>query len=249
MNGYIWIYRKLLDWEWFREPNTLQLFICLVLRANWSDSKWKGIDVKRGQLITSVASLCEATGQTPRSIRTGINRLKSTGEVTIKTTNKYSLVTIENWALYQPDKDETTNKTTSTTTNERQTNDKQTTTDEEYNKKEEEYKEDKQDKYLSDLDSFFEKAWKLYPRKEGKGSVSKTQKKKLYDLGDEFIRCIERYIQKRNGKDPKYTQMGSTFFNSGYVDYLDINYGQPIFQQPTIEVNTGPQVPNYRSED
>lgn len=246
MNGYIWIYRKLLDWEWFREPNTLQLFICLILRANWSDSKWKGIDVKRGQLITSVASLCEATGQTPRSIRTGINRLKSTGEVTIKTTNKYSLVTVENWALYQPDKDETTNKTTSTTTNERQTNDKQTTTDKEYKKKEEEYKEDK---HLSDLDSFFERAWKLYPRKEGKGSVSKTQKKKLYDLGDEFIRCIERYIQKRNGKDPRYTQMGSTFFNSGYVDYLDINYGQPSFHQPTIEVNSGPQVPNYRSED
>jgi hypothetical protein len=77
MNGYIWIYRKLLDWEWFREQNTLQLFICLLLMANWSDSKWKGIDVKRGQLITSVASLCEATGQTPRSVRTGINRLKS----------------------------------------------------------------------------------------------------------------------------------------------------------------------------
>jgi hypothetical protein len=38
-------------------------------------------------------------------------------------------------------------------------------------------------------------------------------------------------------------------FNSGYVDYLDINYGQPSFQQPTIEVNSGPQVPKYRSED
>lgn len=134
--------------------------------------------------------------------------------------------------------------------NQRPTSDQPATNhNKEYKKKEEEYKEDKQDKHLSDLDSFFERAWKLYPRKEGKGSVSKTQKKKLYDLGDEFIRCIERYIQKRNGKDPRYTQMGSTFFNSGYVDYLDINYGQPSFHQPTIEVNSGPQVPNYRSED
>ena len=42
-------------------------------------------------------------------------------------------------------------------------------------------------------------------------------------------RCISRYIdyveeQKKNGfKDLKY-QNGSTFFNSGYIDYLDKNY-------------------------
>lgn len=92
-------------------------------------------------------------------------------------------------------------------------------------------------KQISIVD-FFEKAWKLYPRKEGKGSVSKTQKKKLYDLGDEFIRCIERYVQKRTGEDSKYTQMGSTFFNSGYVDYLDKNYNQktePIVKRDPIQ--------------
>lgn len=111
------------------------------------------------------------------------------------------------------------------------------------------YKNDKNVKNdtidIVDIETFFEKAWKLYPKKEGKGSVSKTQKKKLYELGDEFIRCIERYVQKRVGEDHKYTQMGSTFFNSGYVDYLDVNYEQTGYSQPTLFTPTG-EVDNNR---
>ena len=76
------------------------------------------------------------------------------------------------------------------------------------------------------IDDFFNKAWLMYRRKEGKGSISKTQKSKLFKLGDEFIRCIERYNKKldKDGTERKYTQQGSRFFNSGYVDYLDENY-------------------------
>ena len=78
-----------------------------------------------------------------------------------------------------------------------------------------------------DLESFFESIWKLYPRKEGKGSVSKTQKQKLYAIGlDEMTRAVNRYKEKikADNTEPKYIKQGSTFFNSGYVDYLDENY-------------------------
>ena len=77
--------------------------------------------------------------------------------------------------------------------------------------------------------AFFEKMWSLYPNKKGKGRVSNTKKKEIHKLGDEFKRCIERYAeyvenQRENGfKELKY-QNGSTFFNSGYVDYLDDNF-------------------------
>jgi len=75
------------------------------------------------------------------------------------------------------------------------------------------------------LVDFFESIWKLYPRKEGKGGVSKTQKGKLYRIGiEEVTRTISRYIKAKEGKDKQFLQMGSTFFNSGYVDYLDKNY-------------------------
>lgn len=76
------------------------------------------------------------------------------------------------------------------------------------------------------LEQFFESIWKLYPLKKGKGQVSKTKKQVLQRVGYEQIkRCVERYIAeiKSSGKE-KYMMHGSTFFNSGYVDYLDENY-------------------------
>jgi hypothetical protein len=72
---------------------------------------------------------------------------------------------------------------------------------------------------------FFELIWKLYPKKEGKGQVSKSQKDKLFKIGlDEMTRAINRYIQAKKGTSKQYLQNGSTFFNSGYIDYLDENY-------------------------
>ncbi len=71
--------------------------------------------------------------------------------------------------------------------------------------------------------AFFEEVWSIYPNKKGKGQISDAKKKKLYDIGFEQIkRCIERY--KRTKEPWKEWQHGSTFFNSGYVDYLDCNF-------------------------
>ena len=65
----------------------------------------------------------------------------------------------------------------------------------------------------------------MYPKKEGKGQVGDAQKKKLYAIGpEEMTRAINRYIKAKDGKDRQFLQNGSTFFNSGYVDYLDANY-------------------------
>lgn len=77
-----------------------------------------------------------------------------------------------------------------------------------------------------DIDDFFEKIWKLYPNKKGKGQVSLAKKKELHKVGYEvLIKCIERYkVELEKDKDWRKPQNGSTFFNSGYIDYLDGNY-------------------------
>jgi phage replication O-like protein O len=90
-----------------------------------------------------------------------------------------------------------------------------------------------------DYEVFFEKIWALYPRKKGKGSVKATQIKKLYEIGEEkIIKCIEKYKAeiKRTNMQETYIQYGSTFFNSGYVDYLEkeINTKTQQTQQPFI---------------
>lgn len=74
-------------------------------------------------------------------------------------------------------------------------------------------------------DELFERVWKLYPKKLGKGQVSDTQKLKLLKIGyDELERAVNRCCQYNKDRDMQYWQNGSTFFNSGYVDFLDDNF-------------------------
>ena len=79
---------------------------------------------------------------------------------------------------------------------------------------------------LADAKAMFERLWKMYPNKKGKGQVSDTQKKRLLAIGEStLVKAIERYsLELQKDADWRKPQYGSTFFNSGYVDYLDDNY-------------------------
>ena len=79
---------------------------------------------------------------------------------------------------------------------------------------------------LADAKALFERLWKVYPNKKGKGQVSDTQKKRLLAIGeDRLVKAIDRYsLELQKDADWRKAQFGSTFFNSGYVDYLDENY-------------------------
>lgn len=101
MDGWVSFHRKIEEWEWYTDPNTFRLFFHLVLKANHADGKWRGNEVKRGQHITSIDKLSDALDLSPKQIRTAMDKLKRTGEVAIKGTNKYTLVTIVNYSFYQ----------------------------------------------------------------------------------------------------------------------------------------------------
>lgn len=82
----------------------------------------------------------------------------------------------------------------------------------------------------------FEKIWSLYPNKRGKGQISDLQKQKLAKISfEEMKRAIERYESDLKKEEWRKPQNGSTFFNSGYIDYLDENYIAP----QVITVNNG----------
>lgn len=89
MASWIKIFRELLQWEWFQKPEMVQLFIYLILKASCTDKQWQGITVKRGQLITSNATMRQDLRLSEQQIRTCIKRLISTGEITYKSTNRY----------------------------------------------------------------------------------------------------------------------------------------------------------------
>lgn len=78
-------------------------------------------------------------------------------------------------------------------------------------------------------EEFFERAWQYYPNKRGKGQVSEKSKERLMSHGwDNVKRAIDRYLEDLKKDEWRQAQNGSTFFNSGYIDYLDENYEPPM---------------------
>lgn len=100
-NGWIKFYRKITNWEWYKDSNTFHLFGHLLLTSNYEEKEWKGMKIKPGQKITGRKKLAEETGLSEQKIRTSLRRLQSTSNITIKSTNRYTLITICNYSSFQ----------------------------------------------------------------------------------------------------------------------------------------------------
>lgn len=101
--GYIRLDRKILEWSWYKDTKTKAVFIHCLLSANWKDGNFKGTPVSRGSFVTSLPSLCEATGLTVGEVRVALKHLKTTGEIAVKNFNKFRIITVSNYGLYQDD--------------------------------------------------------------------------------------------------------------------------------------------------
>lgn len=99
--GWIRLHRRILDWEWYTDVNTKVLFMHLLLRASHKPHKWMGMTIEAGQLATGLFALSQETGLSVQNIRTSLNRLKSTNSITIKSTNRFSIITLLGWDRYQ----------------------------------------------------------------------------------------------------------------------------------------------------
>ena len=110
MDGYIKIYKKLENWQWYKYSTTLHLFLDLLIDANWQDSKIGTLVIKKGQCLTSLNRIALRTGLTYREIRTSLSRLEESGEIDKQTTNKYTIITIKKYNDYQEIDKQTTNK-------------------------------------------------------------------------------------------------------------------------------------------
>ena len=99
--NWIKIYSNLLNWEWYKNTNTKSLFIHCLLKANWKDGKFEGIDIPRGSFVTGRKILAEELNMSEQEVRTALNHLISTNEITKKTTSKFTIISITNYELYQ----------------------------------------------------------------------------------------------------------------------------------------------------
>jgi hypothetical protein len=127
--GWISLHRKLLDNPIFSNYKLLQTFLYCLLKASHSDREQlvgdELVTIKTGQLVTGRKAIAKATKLSEQNVRTALNRLEKLGILTIKPTNKYSIVTVVAWDLHQQTNQQVTNK--------QPTSNQQVTTNNNYN--------------------------------------------------------------------------------------------------------------------
>jgi hypothetical protein len=101
MSGWIKLHRQIIDWEWFSDTTTFRVFLQLLLKANHKEKKYRGMVLKIGTVITSREILSFETRLSIQQVRTALDKLKSTNEITIKTSSQGTIIEVVNYAKYQ----------------------------------------------------------------------------------------------------------------------------------------------------
>lgn len=103
--GYIRLWRKSLDAGWIRNHKLWAFWTYCLMKASYKEfDAIVGLQVVHlmpGQFIFGLHVASKETGLTIREIRTILDFLRKAENLTIKTTNKFSIITIINWPTYQ----------------------------------------------------------------------------------------------------------------------------------------------------
>ena len=99
--GFIHLYRSILNWDWYTDQNTKDLFLHLLLTVNYLPGNFKGRQVEVGQRVTSYAKLAQELGFSLQEIRTSLKHLQSTGEITCESNSQYTVITVNNFISFQ----------------------------------------------------------------------------------------------------------------------------------------------------
>jgi hypothetical protein len=191
--GFIKLFRKFKSWEWYDDIPTKTLFIHLMLSANFKTVNYRGDTIVRGTLITGRIKLSKETGLTETQIRRAMSNLQKSQEITIKTTNRYSVITLNNYDRYQ--------QTTSQPPASDPTSNQQTTTIKEVQQRKEEKKQD----------SDFEKFWESYEKKTDRSKCEKKWDKIKREDKEKIFASIGEYV--KSTPESQYRKNPLTWLN------------------------------------
>lgn len=141
LNGFVKLHRKMIEWGWYSDCVVKDTFLHILMVANWKDGEYLGHKLKAGDAIIGRKKLAQELGFTEQQIRTALKKLESTGEIKLKSTNRFTIVSVENWGFYQGD-DEDTNQQI---TNKQPTDNQQITNKQPHLKKDKKDKKEKKD--------------------------------------------------------------------------------------------------------
>lgn len=214
-NGYIKLYRKLLDNPVFQNERLLKVFIWCLLKASYKEHEQllglQTIRLKPGQFIYGRLKAAQEVRLKPSTMNDQMKALKKLQIIDIKPNNKFSIVSVINWGVYQSSEDEPDNKTDSKPTTKQQ----QTDTN----------KKGKKDKniYTSEFETFYSS----YPYQLNKQQSFKnwTALLKKGESVSNIMKALENYLNyiSDNKIEKQYIVRSANFIgrNAVYLGYLE----------------------------
>lgn len=107
MSGWIKLHRGIFDHWIASDPDYFCVWLRMLTDANFEDKKhlFNGalLEIKRGQIIFGLEAWSAKTGVTIAKLRKLLDMLEKDKMINRQKTNKYSLISITNYALYQDD--------------------------------------------------------------------------------------------------------------------------------------------------
>jgi hypothetical protein len=106
--GYVRLWRKSIDNGWLQNHSLWVFWSYCLLKATHQEITLKvgfqEVNLTPGQFVFGLHKAASDLKMSVWKIRASIDFLKKAGNITIKTTNKYSIITVMNWGVYQGDR-------------------------------------------------------------------------------------------------------------------------------------------------
>lgn len=99
--GWIKVFRSLPAWRWYKDSNTKSLYLHLLLNACIRHTPFMDFVLQPGEFVSTVRALAYELNMSDKAVRVAMNHLIATNDMAIKTTNKYTVFTVQNWEKYQ----------------------------------------------------------------------------------------------------------------------------------------------------
>lgn len=136
--GWVKLHRAVCESAVFDDAEILRLWVYILVNAAHKDHdtiyQGKIVHIKKGEFVTGRKILAREFKLSESKIYRMLTTLAELGNIEIKSNNKFSVVSVVNWAKYQDDSENLNNKRTS---NEQQLNIKRTSNEQQTNTTEE----------------------------------------------------------------------------------------------------------------
>lgn len=227
--GWVKLHRKICNSFVWTNADQLKLWLLILMKASHDNHRFlfngKQVDVSSGQLVTGRDALAFEFNDgvsrdhrvVARTLWRWVKQFEKEKMLSIKSTAKYSVITVINYGLYQESDHQVSIDCPSSV--------HQVST----------YKNLKNEENIntraaSTLESDFEKLWKLYPKKIGKkaalAAYKRAMKRKKNPTTNKQIQdgiVAYKRIIANSGTDKQFIKDGSTFFNQeAWNDYLEV---------------------------